>query len=557
MSKLDAYTKSVNVKKLLQIHLTFEGIQRLFENCCSFTDFFEAMKDRDIDRKTAKYFACQFGGLGLKNQGTVPYCASVKPELEVKDEETYMYVGDENADEILVLEDDVRNNKNYQRPVNVPELPPDEFRIQESSECWEDEMDPNRSFVITLMKPAPALSVTMDEFVSPSSEKHGSQSETVQKQKRENAQISQRNKRFPKNRKSTLPKLKNAQSSCFSSKQNYKNKKILTKQNSDTLLCKDDFVSKDMCGDATTNDGAGTLLKENGEQKQLTSSQDVGDTSSTVHSTDEQYSKEQSQVACTSSQVQCENKLSQINHNLKNPKACTTDVLQNQTTKKVERSKLACVILGDKEMEDELINWPRVMILVGDIPIYVPVEPPVAEEEDIKQDHVTSSCNNKNIEEEKEKQKAIFEDDFSRDLVSLTCANERHYVSCGSLADLSSESCNKEDSSGRLAMVSNVPCNYPSPMSCEIAVTNSNVCQPLCYFEPNTSSTSPNMSPGYVNPFNPHVFYPMNMNQITAQQMFLVNTNTPGQFFQRPNNPRYAPKMVQEFYSQRIHSYHK
>lgn len=376
MSKLDAYTKCVNLKKLLQIHLTFEGIQRLFENCCSFTDFFEAMKDHDIDRKTAKYFACQFGGLGLKNQGTVPYCASVKPELEPEDEEAY--VGDEKADEIIVPEDDVSNNKTYRRPVNVPEVPPDEFRIQGSSECWEDEMDANRSFVITLLKPAPTLSVTMDEFVSASSEKHGSQ--IVQKQKTEN----QRNKRFPKNRK--------AHSS-------YKNKKILTKQDTDTLLCEDDFVSKDLCGDATINDGCCTLLEENGEQKQLPSSQDVGDTSNTVHSTDEQYSKEEpSRVACTSSQVQCENKISQINRNVRNPKACTTDIFQNQSTKKVERSKLACVILGDEEMKDELINWPRVKILVGDIPIYVPFEPSIAEEEDIKQDHVTWSCNNKNLE---------------------------------------------------------------------------------------------------------------------------------------------------------------
>ncbi|CAB4008933.1 uncharacterized protein LOC113677423 isoform X2, partial [Paramuricea clavata] len=46
MAKLDAYTRNVYSKKLFQLQLTYDGLQAIFENCCSYMDFYEEETER-------------------------------------------------------------------------------------------------------------------------------------------------------------------------------------------------------------------------------------------------------------------------------------------------------------------------------------------------------------------------------------------------------------------------------------------------------------------------------------------------------------------------------
>ena len=154
MAKLDAYTRSVYSKKLFRSHLTYDTLQAIFENCCSFMDFYEALQDRGIDRKTAKHFACQFGGMGLRNQGTEPYCNL--PKSSVTEELDYSVDMD-----LLVSKEDTK------RPPNVSPAPNvDDPTIFDSVENWEPELDECRSFTFTSPKPVLQLSLTVDDFVS-------------------------------------------------------------------------------------------------------------------------------------------------------------------------------------------------------------------------------------------------------------------------------------------------------------------------------------------------------------------------------------------------------
>jgi hypothetical protein len=165
MAKLDAYTRNVYSKKLFQLQLTYDALQAIFENSCSYMDFYEALQDRGIDRKTAKHFASQFGSMGLRNQGTEPYCSLPKSTAGLD------YSLD-NVDLLMV-------EKETKRPPNVPPLPPaDNDVVIECSECWEDELDESRTFTFTIPKPVPALSLTIDDFASPSSFKSSNNAKT-------------------------------------------------------------------------------------------------------------------------------------------------------------------------------------------------------------------------------------------------------------------------------------------------------------------------------------------------------------------------------------------
>ena len=58
-------------KRLIREGITYDRLQRIFEDCCSFMDFFEFLKERGIERKVAKFIALRFGGMGLQNQGAL------------------------------------------------------------------------------------------------------------------------------------------------------------------------------------------------------------------------------------------------------------------------------------------------------------------------------------------------------------------------------------------------------------------------------------------------------------------------------------------------------
>lgn len=61
------------IKKLLKEGVTYNSLRTIFEECCSFLDFFETMKRYGIERKVAKVMALHFSGKGFDNQGAKPY----------------------------------------------------------------------------------------------------------------------------------------------------------------------------------------------------------------------------------------------------------------------------------------------------------------------------------------------------------------------------------------------------------------------------------------------------------------------------------------------------
>lgn len=156
---MDSFSKNYYSKKLFKLQLTYDALKSVFENCCSYMDFYTFLQERGLNRKTAKYFACQFSGMGLKNQGSEPYSdisLSVVPSDETYD------VSKDEMDEIVI----VTKESSYD-----PQLPYDNTLLCEGEENWETEVDNSRSFTISLTKPPAPLSLTIDDFVSDVSSK--------------------------------------------------------------------------------------------------------------------------------------------------------------------------------------------------------------------------------------------------------------------------------------------------------------------------------------------------------------------------------------------------
>ena len=61
------------IKKLLKEGVTYNSLRTIFEECCSFLDFYETMKSYGIERKVAKIMALHFSGKGFLNQGAKTY----------------------------------------------------------------------------------------------------------------------------------------------------------------------------------------------------------------------------------------------------------------------------------------------------------------------------------------------------------------------------------------------------------------------------------------------------------------------------------------------------
>ena len=59
----------MSIKKLLKEGVTYNTLRKIFEECCSFLDFYETMKTYGIERKVSKVMALHFSGQGLQNQG--------------------------------------------------------------------------------------------------------------------------------------------------------------------------------------------------------------------------------------------------------------------------------------------------------------------------------------------------------------------------------------------------------------------------------------------------------------------------------------------------------
>ena len=61
------------IKKLLKEGVTYNSLRTIFEECCSFLDFYETMKSYGIERKVTKVMALHFSGKGFLNQGAKTY----------------------------------------------------------------------------------------------------------------------------------------------------------------------------------------------------------------------------------------------------------------------------------------------------------------------------------------------------------------------------------------------------------------------------------------------------------------------------------------------------
>ena len=415
MAKLDAYTRNVYSKKLFQLQLTYDALQAIFENSCSYMDFYEALQDRGIDRKTAKHFASQFGSMGLRNQGTEPYCSLPKSTAGLD------YSLD-NVDLLMV-------EKETKRPPNVPPLPPtDNDVVIECSECWEDELDESRTFTFTIPKPVPALSLTIDDFASPSSSKSSNNAKTKSSSKQngpgyakskpgnkiEIAKGSKRNSEkdeLGKARVNDITKTDEVITTESSIHENSGFQKSEAKPNETEASEKSKTNSKKFprkfLGKTRRNFGnkrdshprknlsasggqAGTAVAKRNEKENKEMSEDQREKVKRLKGeTGDERSKEGTQTAAEitrttqavalqeqkNTKTAPENRLGQKDTTVF--KKCSIGKKDKQK-EKLRRIKQQCepvIFVNHKSVEKEQRDWRRIEIFVGDFPVQIPVDP--------------------------------------------------------------------------------------------------------------------------------------------------------------------------------------
>ncbi|XP_028406011.1 uncharacterized protein LOC114528548 [Dendronephthya gigantea] len=440
MAKLDAFTRNVYSKKLFQLQLTYDTLQSIFENCCSYMDFYAVLQNRGIDRKTAKYFACQFGGMGLKNQGTEPYCDL--PESAVTDSEELDY-SLKNVDQLLAEEELKRKPAPNVHPLtNVTTI----SQSNQSIECWEDELDENRSFTFTVPKPEVPLSLTIDDFVSPSKPIKSSKNVSKQRSKmpvRPNEKIFN-NDLASSNDSQFLDQKGNSKKTSENYETNYKNhsRKFLGKtrrdsrnnkkyderkqalftsndgkkksakdsrhtisssQRKDVVLKQKSAVKqavlKNKSLESSGNKLESSVSKTLGKSKQRTVKKGCDATEKIAEETDATKESEMFKHATpeqeeamitiiqerneetTASYGSKESLTKQFHEDTQDVTIPTVTNLNEKRQKKekfvrnTNRSREPVVFVNRKSTDEKQKMWPRLEIFVGDLPIYVPVEP--------------------------------------------------------------------------------------------------------------------------------------------------------------------------------------
>ncbi|XP_032230179.2 uncharacterized protein LOC116613833 [Nematostella vectensis] len=73
LSKMDECSRNMTTKRLLREGITYDILKKIFQESCSFMDFWKFLKDIGIERKVARVFTSQFGAMGLHNQGALAY----------------------------------------------------------------------------------------------------------------------------------------------------------------------------------------------------------------------------------------------------------------------------------------------------------------------------------------------------------------------------------------------------------------------------------------------------------------------------------------------------
>lgn len=152
------------IKKLLKEGITYNSLITIFEECCSFLDFYETMKSYGIERKVAKVIALHFSGKGLENQGAREY-SKLHEEKKATSNSTQETTKEQaNVDHPLQC----NNSDIKQEPkVSPTKKQPDSKSSQvEGCEDWEREVAmsaPHKNFSLKCTTATP-LSLDVDDF---------------------------------------------------------------------------------------------------------------------------------------------------------------------------------------------------------------------------------------------------------------------------------------------------------------------------------------------------------------------------------------------------------
>ena len=193
--QLDACSKNMSIKKLLKDGITYNSLITIFEECCSFLDFYETMKTYGIERKVAKVMALHFSGKGLRNQGAKSYSKmspmliSFDSTLEVSKDQPSgnRPLRREGADNKAEPKVDSNRSSKYQHVNSGQEQELSSAKKQldckptaEGKEDWEDEATkagPRKSFTLKCITATP-LSLEIDDFSSTQLKKDGGRNTT-------------------------------------------------------------------------------------------------------------------------------------------------------------------------------------------------------------------------------------------------------------------------------------------------------------------------------------------------------------------------------------------
>lgn len=156
------------IKKLLKEGITYNSLITIFEECCSFLDFYETMKSYGIERKVSKVVALHFSGKGLENQGARAYSRIHEERLATPN--SVQETSEDQANGNGSLHHDPSQG-NQESPVSSGKNKPDSKLLnqEEGDEDWETEVAatsvPRKNFTLKCTVATP-LSLDVEDFSS-------------------------------------------------------------------------------------------------------------------------------------------------------------------------------------------------------------------------------------------------------------------------------------------------------------------------------------------------------------------------------------------------------
>ena len=186
----------MSIKKLLKEGVTYNTLRKIFEDCCSFLDFYEVMKTYGIERQVSKVMALHFSGLGLQNQGARAYAkfhedkpTQVSSEHEENSKalqsdhsgrkpQPKMSSADDRPDDGKLLQSDHSGRTRKPQPKmsaadNLPDAAKSLNQVEGGGEDWESEVAtgvPRRDFTLKCTDATP-LSLGIEDLSYAHSEK--------------------------------------------------------------------------------------------------------------------------------------------------------------------------------------------------------------------------------------------------------------------------------------------------------------------------------------------------------------------------------------------------